>query len=63
MFFGVLQADIFSISDRIPETTGTVNLYARLFVQIIMTALKVSLYAKLHIKILGNIPVSGEKFS
>jgi len=42
VFFGVLKADIFSISDGILETTGTGNLYARQLVTIIMTVLKVS---------------------
>jgi hypothetical protein len=63
VFLGVLQADIFGISEGILETTGTGNLYARQLVTIIMTVLKISFSAKLHIKILGNMPVSREKFS
>jgi hypothetical protein len=42
VFLGVLQADIFSISDGILETTRAGNLYARQLVTIIMTVLKVS---------------------
>ena len=60
---GVLQADMFSISDRFLETTGTGNVYARQLTTIIMTVLKVCFSAKLHVKILGNISVSIEKFS
>lgn len=59
---GVLQADMFSISDRFLETV-TGNLYARQLITIIMTVLKVCFSAKLHVKILGNISVSREKFS
>jgi hypothetical protein len=40
---GVLQADIFSVSDRILDTAGTGNLYARQLFAIIMIVLKVFL--------------------
>jgi len=53
---------MFSISDRFLETV-TGNLYARQLITIIMTVLKVCFSAKLHVKILGNISVSREKFS
>lgn len=48
---GVLQADMFSISDRFLDTTGTGNVYARQLITIIMTVLKVCFSAKLHVKV------------
>jgi hypothetical protein len=51
VFLSVLQAHIFSISDRILETTVTGNLYARQLVTIVMVVLKVDFSAKLDIKL------------